>query len=567
MKKTALLMPALLVLLFASAQHYNPKPFSGFYASARGGYDVKPFYNNNTPYIDYKGGLMFGASVNYYWNWIGLGADFDFIQNQPRSIYTADGTVYQDISLTEEKVTWMFYGIGPSLKYQRSQKFAAELLLRGGLSAVKGGLTSLAAATPAQLLNFHAGYDATSLWAAKAQAQFNYYFSSAVGLHAGVYYMRHFNAPERIDPGYGFSAAYLPTAAKEGAGTSPSLVFRSNPCNCDISSLGAFAGVSIKIPRKEKKPEPKECNTCNNYSLAVTARDKFTKEVLVNTDVVVKNIYGEIVNSGTTNNYGVVVFNNIIPGNYSIAGKLFNVDLEGAAAAKTEFNSGATVQKEIFYADERFILKGQVVACNTASPLSGASVVLTNNVVAEQKTTSTDDNGAFVFHALQNATYAIYAKKNNYFSQTETIATQSFDRNKTLFIKLEVCMEKTDCGKGIVLKNIYYDLDKYFIREEAKPELNKLVQFMKDNPGVKIELSSHTDSRASDSYNMTLSQNRANAAVDYLVQQGIARERLIPVGYGERQLLNRCKDGVDCSEAEHQLNRRTEIKVICPDSL
>lgn len=127
-------------------------------------------------------------------------------------------------------------------------------------------------------------------------------------------------------------------------------------------------------------------------------------------------------------------------------------------------------------------------------------------------------------------------------------------------------MEKTDCGKAIILKNIYYDLDKYFIREDAKPELNKLAQFMKDNPGVKIELSSHTDSRASDTYNMTLSQKRADAAVDYLVLQGIQKARLIPVGYGERRLLNRCRDGVDCSEAEHQINRRTEIKVICPDN-
>jgi len=76
-------------------------------------------------------------------------------------------------------------------------------------------------------------------------------------------------------------------------------------------------------------------------------------------------------------------------------------------------------------------------------------------------------------------------------------------------------MEKTDCGKAITLKNIHYDLDKYFIREDAKPELNKLAQFMKDNPEVKVELASHTDSRASDSYNMTLSQNRANAAVEY----------------------------------------------------
>jgi outer membrane protein OmpA-like peptidoglycan-associated protein len=151
-----------------------------------------------------------------------------------------------------------------------------------------------------------------------------------------------------------------------------------------------------------------------------------------------------------------------------------------------------------------------------------------------------------------------------YFSQTETINTKDFDRNTTLFVKLEVCMEKVDCGEALALKNIHYDLDKYFIRNDAKPELNRLVQFMVDNPQVSVELSSHTDSRSSHEYNQTLSQNRANAAVDYLVSQGVSRSRLTGVGYGETRLLNRCADGVECTKAEHQRNRRTEMKVICP---
>ena len=107
-------------------------------------------------------------------------------------------------------------------------------------------------------------------------------------------------------------------------------------------------------------------------------------------------------------------------------------------------------------------------------------------------------------------------------------------------------------------------MDKYFIREDAKAELNKMVQFMKDNPNVKVELASHTDSRASDDYNKTLSQNRANAAVDYLVSKGISASRLKPIGYGETKLLNQCSNGLDCTEAQHQINRRTEMKVICP---
>lgn len=563
MKKIVLIPIILFASLLQTKGQISDKETSGWFASFRGGYDIKPFYNNNnTPYIVYKGGMAAGASINYYWRWIGLGGDFDYIQNRPESTYPASTASV----LTQDKITRMFYGVGPSFKYQPTRNFAAELFLRAGLGTVKGGYTEVASAPPTQLLNFHAGYDDRSVFSAKAQLQFNYYFSPAIGLHAGAYYLNHFKVNELTDPNYGLTAAYVPVKADP---KQPDPLVRNNPCNCDISSLGAFAGISVRIPKRRSQPKPvpqPECHNCDVYTLTVTARDKYTKEVLPNTDVIVKNIHGEIMGTGTTNSYGVVIFNNIKPGKYAISGKLYEVDLEGAVILESEFKTNGNVHKEIVYADDRFILRGIVVECNAAHPLTSASVVLINKAVAEQKNTNTDDKGGFVFHALQNATYDVYAKKNNYFSQTETITTNHFDRNKTLFVKLEVCMEKTDCGKAITLKNIHYDLDKYFIREDAKPELNKLAQFMKDNPEVKVELASHTDSRASDSYNMTLSQNRANAAVEYLVAQGISRDRLIPVGYGERKLLNKCKDGVPCSEEEHQLNRRTEMKIICPNN-
>ncbi|MES2457960.1 MAG: OmpA family protein [Bacteroidota bacterium] len=117
-------------------------------------------------------------------------------------------------------------------------------------------------------------------------------------------------------------------------------------------------------------------------------------------------------------------------------------------------------------------------------------------------------------------------------------------------------------GEAIVLKNIYYDLDKSDIRSDAALELDKLVALLKQYPLMKIELSAHTDSRAADQYNLVLSQSRAEAAVAYLILQGIAPDRLVAKGYGETRLLNHCGNGVSCSEADHQLNRRTEIKVL-----
>ena len=211
-----------------------------------------------------------------------------------------------------------------------------------------------------------------------------------------------------------------------------------------------------------------------------------------------------------------------------------------------------------------FFVKGQVNICNSKNPLRDVTVIIKNNETEIYHEIKTDADGKFYFKANKNSTYTIYGKKGNYFSQTEMVTSKKVDRTNTLFLNLQVCMEETTCGKQINLKNIHYDLDKYFIREDAKAELNKLVQFMKDNPKISVELSSHTDSRASDDYNKTLSQNRANAAVDYLVSKGISNSRLKAVGYGETRLLNQCTNGIDCSEEQHQTNRRTEMKVICP---
>ncbi|EHQ28740.1 OmpA family protein [Mucilaginibacter paludis] len=113
-----------------------------------------------------------------------------------------------------------------------------------------------------------------------------------------------------------------------------------------------------------------------------------------------------------------------------------------------------------------------------------------------------------------------------------------------------------------VIRTIYYDLDKSFIRPDAAAELDKLSVVLKEHPALKIELSSFADSRASYSYNLALSRRRATAAVNYLVNKGVSISRVLANGYGKTHLVNQCADHVKCSEAEHQLNRRTEFKLI-----
>ncbi len=124
-------------------------------------------------------------------------------------------------------------------------------------------------------------------------------------------------------------------------------------------------------------------------------------------------------------------------------------------------------------------------------------------------------------------------------------------------------LEPARLNRTMEIENIYYDLDKYYIRDDAAIELDKVVKLLNDNPAIIIELGSHTDARGGTRHNTLLSSNRAKAAVAYIIEKGgISKNRISAKGYGETILVNGCKDGVKCSEAEHQKNRRTELKIV-----
>jgi outer membrane protein OmpA-like peptidoglycan-associated protein len=134
------------------------------------------------------------------------------------------------------------------------------------------------------------------------------------------------------------------------------------------------------------------------------------------------------------------------------------------------------------------------------------------------------------------------------------------DDNDTM--RVDLFMKKIPKG-AVKIENIYYDFDKATLRDSSKLGLDSLYQILIDNPQIKIELSSHTDSKGKDAYNMRLSQARAQSVVDYLIARGIAADRLVAKGYGETKPIapNTLPNGKDNPEGR-QLNRRTEFKVI-----
>lgn len=190
---------------------------------------------------------------------------------------------------------------------------------------------------------------------------------------------------------------------------------------------------------------------------------------------------------------------------------------------------------------------------------------IANEIVATQ---TSDSAGRFSFPDVECSTsYIVRASKPDYESAEAIINTGTEIGallNRDLYLKPPVKLEVgDDLAKILELNPIYFDFDKFNIRPDAAYELEKVIAVMKEYPNLKIDVRSHTDSRAPDGYNMTLSQNRNLSTIRYIVNNGgISNARLTGRGYGETQLTNACGNGIECSEEEHQLNRRSEFIIV-----
>lgn len=192
-------------------------------------------------------------------------------------------------------------------------------------------------------------------------------------------------------------------------------------------------------------------------------------------------------------------------------------------------------------------------------PLSDVELIIESP--AGQQKISSGNKGFQVIDISPDQTYTIKAAKNEYLSEIASFTASDVPKRGEKTYNISLLLEKIFTDREIVLENIYYDFNEYFIRDDAKPSLNSLSELLNNNPTVKIQLFSHTDCRGKDELNMTLSQNRAQAAVDYLISVGIAPERMQATGLGESKPAINCYCET-CSEEEHQENRRTSFKII-----
>lgn len=209
--------------------------------------------------------------------------------------------------------------------------------------------------------------------------------------------------------------------------------------------------------------------------------------------------------------------------------------------------------------DPTLFVEGIVVDEEEGTPMADVEVRLLEMVEAPPIVMFTDDGGHFSFPLKPGRDYRVTGSKDGMFTESRDISTQD-QRTSRTYVE-DFHLKRVVIDKPIVVENIYYDYDKWDIRPDAAIELDKLVRLFNDNPDLSFELGSHTDSRATDLYNLVLSEARANSAVDYLIRNGVNAGRITARGYGEKQPVNRCVNDVECTEEEHQANRRTEFKV------
>ncbi|MEQ1746435.1 MAG: OmpA family protein [Saprospiraceae bacterium] len=195
-------------------------------------------------------------------------------------------------------------------------------------------------------------------------------------------------------------------------------------------------------------------------------------------------------------------------------------------------------------------------------PLANANVAISYRSIAAMD--GVGDDGFFTLELAENTDYSFAASKDGYLANSVRFSTRGIPRdpaNPVQTFEVEIVLDKIYRDREIVLENIYYDYDKWDIRPDAEPTLNRLAEVLRQNPDIRIQLGSHTDCRGNDGYNQDLSQKRAQSAVGYLIGRGIDAARLGAVGYGEAQPSVGCLC-TRCTEVEHQANRRTTFRIV-----
>jgi len=242
-------------------------------------------------------------------------------------------------------------------------------------------------------------------------------------------------------------------------------------------------------------------------------------------------------------------------------GFIINEETRIGYVSSNRDGDGGSVDDDIYLIKERCVvlISGLVTDIDTGVLLPGASVSLLGEDNTLVDTIIVGADAHYSFTADCDTQYSVRGTKSQYAPKEELVRTPSESGNMVVPLRLKLIdpCPPNDLGCRLTLQPIYFDFDRFNIRPDAEIELAKILAAMREYPQLVIHIESHTDSRGDDLYNEILSEKRAQSTLNWLVDQGIDRDRLSAKGYGETQHINECSNGVKCTEEEHQLNRRS----------
>lgn len=297
-----------------------------------------------------------------------------------------------------------------------------------------------------------------------------------------------------------------------------------------------------------------------NLNLVCTVYEQYdNKEILPNQKVWIRNVSTNELDSLITDEQGKINTTIKINQDYRLFTKKHEFMLLKEENRSTQgIKRDTTIQVELVLKPTTIMVHLRVVRKDNGKVIPAATVTVTDYATQWDSTLVTNEDGLVSLKVKRNVVYWAHGSKRGFIDADVSFNTSNQNGK---VIDLELALPPIKKGEKFKLENIFYDLNKSTLRPESKTALDKLADFIIQN-NLRIELSAHTDSRGSNTYNQKLSQARAQSCVDYLISKGVKSSNIKAKGYGESQLVNRCKDGVQCSEDEHQENRRTEVKIL-----
>lgn len=526
----------------------------------------------------------------------GLGVDMRYLKNKGRGLDTikfADGFLAANYNKPNAFKNYVI-ALGPIFKSALASWLQLELFLKGGLmledfpsynnkltyAPYVSGSSSIIVR---QTIN---AQDKTTSFMGLGGMRLNFKLSRNLGLFLSGDYLRTFGEKFSNKPSKFGIASMNPLVPI----TSSTFIY-SPAVHYDVSNypeqrifitmVNAMAGVKLNFNRKPSVKTNTSAKTnilapvYNTSAIANVSQQTIKKDIVVlvkdrqtgialsGVRVLVKAAGKEYVSLTNANGEAERIVG-VAKNNYHISGEKNGIYTTESDITTSDFddNTSNIIYRELYHNDPRFTLIGETVSCKNNLALPGINTILTQNSTKQNQSQISDKYGKFIYELDANAHYSLIANEPGKYSQTEIISTYGLDRSKTMYVTLKLGICNVEAGSVWIVKNIFYDFDKSNIRPDAAIILDNLVHVMKNNPSLTIELSSHTDSRGNDDYNLRLSQRRADAAVAYLVSNGIEKGRMKSKGYGESRLVNNCGNNIPCSEEDHQQNRRTEIKFL-----